>query len=98
MTRDEIIARIKACEDAIRAEGVSHLALFGSRARGDNRPDSDVDVLIDVPSDAPFSLIELSSVGLIVEDVTGLASTVVIQSDLPDHFRKRIEPDVVRVF
>jgi uncharacterized protein len=47
MTRDEIIARLKAHEAEIKAEGVVHLALFGSRARGDARPDSDLDVLIE---------------------------------------------------
>jgi predicted nucleotidyltransferase len=34
MTRDEIIARLKAHETEIKAEGVVYLALFGSRARG----------------------------------------------------------------
>ena len=29
------------------------IVLFGSRARGDNRPDSDVDLLVIAPSDEP---------------------------------------------
>lgn len=29
--------------------GVTGLCLFGSMARGDNRPDSDVDILVDMP-------------------------------------------------
>lgn len=29
--------------------GVTGLCLFGSVARGDNRPDSDVDILVDMP-------------------------------------------------
>jgi uncharacterized protein len=34
------------------ARGVSHAALFGSRARGDNRPDSDIDIMIEIDPDA----------------------------------------------
>ena len=35
-----------------RAGGVTHAALFGSRARGDKRPDSDTDILIEVDPEA----------------------------------------------
>src|SRR3954471_15478149 len=45
--RQEIIDRLRQNEAALRARGVSHAALFGSRARGDNRPDSDIDIMIE---------------------------------------------------
>jgi uncharacterized protein len=60
MTRDEIIARIRANESALRAKGVAHLAIFGSRARGAARSDSDLDVLIDIAAGQRFSLLNLS--------------------------------------
>jgi len=34
----EIIATLRQSELTLRARGVSRIALFGSRARGDNRP------------------------------------------------------------
>jgi hypothetical protein len=46
LTRDVAMARLAAAEPAIRALGVARLALFGSVARDEARPDSDVDVLV----------------------------------------------------
>ena len=55
MTRDQIIAKLRETAPALRAEGVTKLAIFGSRSRGDASPDSDLDVLIEVDPAAPFS-------------------------------------------
>ena len=46
MRRDEVIARLKATEPALRGFGVAALYLFGSHARGDARPDSDWDIAV----------------------------------------------------
>ena len=58
MTRQEIIARLREHEAALRARGVVHAALFGSRARGDARPDSDTDIMIEIDPDAPVGVYE----------------------------------------
>jgi predicted nucleotidyltransferase len=52
MTREDIIARLRANETELRARGVAHAALFGSRARGDARPDSDTDIMVEIDPDA----------------------------------------------
>jgi uncharacterized protein len=41
MDKAAILARLQEHEPASRERGVTHAAIFGSRARGDNRPDSD---------------------------------------------------------
>jgi len=46
LTREQAIQRLVASEPEIRALGVERLALFGSVLRGDARPDSDVDLLV----------------------------------------------------
>jgi predicted nucleotidyltransferase len=47
LTRDQAIRCLLAAEPEIRALGVSRLALFGSVLRGEARPDSDVDILVE---------------------------------------------------
>lgn len=46
-TRSDVINRLREIEAEIRALGVRRLALFGSFARSEPRPDSDVDVLVE---------------------------------------------------
>jgi predicted nucleotidyltransferase len=47
LKREEIISRLQENEAALRARGVAHAALFGSRARGDHQPQSDTDIMIE---------------------------------------------------
>ncbi len=56
MERHEILDRLRANESALRELGVTHAAVFGSRARGDNRPGSDTDIMIDVDPAAHISV------------------------------------------
>ena len=56
MNRQEIIARLRENEAELRARGVVHAALFGSRARDDARPDSDTDIMIEIDPTARVTL------------------------------------------
>ena len=56
MNRQEILDRLRDNERALRARGVMHAALFGSRARGDDRPDSDTDIMIEVAPDVRMTV------------------------------------------
>ena len=98
MTRDDIIAAIRKNADAIKAEGVTKLAIFGSRVRGDNRPDSDIDVLIEIEPDRSFSLLNLIDVEHIIGDATGLQAQATMRRSLLPRFAQRIADDIVEVF
>jgi predicted nucleotidyltransferase len=58
MKREEIIARLRENEAVLRKRGVAHAALFGSRARGDQGPESDTDILIEFDPAARITLFD----------------------------------------
>ena len=58
MDKDAIIARLRLAQDELRARGVAPAALFGSRARGDHRPDSDTDIMIEIDPNAEISIFD----------------------------------------
>ena len=97
MTRDEIIAKLKEAAPALRAEGVKKLAIFGSRARGDAREDSDLDVLIDV-DDAKFSGLSIVGVQHIIKQATGIETQAEMRRSIEPRFARRIADDVIEVF
>jgi len=58
--RERVIALLRAHAEDIRGRGVTRLALFGSTARGEARPSSDIDLLIEVDPHARFTLVDLA--------------------------------------
>jgi hypothetical protein len=79
LTRDELVSELRALRPDFAGQGVVHMTLFGSRARGDNLPHSDVDLMIEVDAGRKFSLVELSHVSLMVEDRFGLPAGIVMR-------------------
>lgn len=60
--------QISAEEPRLRRLGIQHLAVFGSVARGDNRPDSDIDIAVEIMPGHSFSLFRLEEARLMLED------------------------------
>src|SRR5262245_64945832 len=98
MQRNELVAKIKVLQPRLEAEGVDHVALFGSRARGDNKPASDVDLLLEVDPARLFSLLDLIGVEHLVEEATGISANALMRRSLKRDFATAIAKDIVEVF
>lgn len=98
LDRQEIETRIRALQDRLASEGVTHVAMFGSRARGDHRPESDLDVLIEVEDGRPFSVLDLVGVQHIIGDHLGIQVNATMRRSLQPRFRKEIAPDVRDIY
>jgi predicted nucleotidyltransferase len=94
ITVREIVSRLRKIEPVIRAAGVTGLALFGSRARGDARRDSDLDVLVDATPRGGSPPFDLFKVMHLIENATGLRPQVAMR----DLLKPRIADDLTEVF
>ncbi len=54
MTRDELLARLRELKPWLEEQGIVNVRLFGSYARDEAGPDSDVDLLVDIAKPLGF--------------------------------------------
>jgi hypothetical protein len=98
--RLQVPAEIKPLIDEIKVRlNPDSIWLFGSRARGDNRPDSDWDILVALPDDAEPELLD-PNVGWTIQNEVGIPATILstTSSALADSWdsRNTIAYDVAR--
>jgi hypothetical protein len=99
MNRADVIARLKARETDLKSKGVAGLFLFGSYARDEARPDSDVDVFIDKTPGRRFGLHELmGSYRVLQEALPGIEVGFGTRQGLSKYIRYDVEREAIRVF
>jgi uncharacterized protein len=98
MDRDAIIARLRENETALRAKGVTRAAVFGSRARGDQRPDSDIDIMIELDPDARITIFDYSGLKTYIGELFDLPVDVVDRDGLKPDLRPAVAVDAVYAF
>ncbi|WP_366112823.1 nucleotidyltransferase family protein [Bradyrhizobium sp.] len=93
-----MIAKLREIAPAIKALGVTRLAIFGSRARGDARADSDLDILVDRTTRGERPSFDLFKVQHLIEDATEIPTQVTVRDLLKPRVAERIADDVIEVF
>jgi uncharacterized protein len=100
MRRDDVIARLRATEPALRALGVAGLYLFGSHVRDEAAPDSDVDVFVDPVSEDDFGFLPYMDAYRALQGAFGHRVDIgySTRSGLSPYVRKDVERDALRIF
>jgi predicted nucleotidyltransferase len=97
MERDDALRKLKRHEAELKQLGVEHLFLFGSTARGEARPDSDVDLFFDHPLGS-LGLYELMDVKERAAEILGCKTDIMTRRSLHRVLRRDIEASALQVF
>ncbi|MFP3542571.1 nucleotidyltransferase domain-containing protein [Rhizobium sp. SIMBA_035] len=93
-----VITKLREHEDELRAAGAEHLSVFGSVARGEATPESDLDILVKLSDPIMKSGLDYFSAIANLEDriteITGFHKVDVIAEPLQkERFRLNVEQD-----
>ena len=98
MDRSALIEILRSYDAALRENGATGLFIFGSRARGTHRPDSDVDLFIDYnPATRIPNMFRLMQLEDGISVALGVPVTITTRAALHPLMRDSIERDAVRV-
>jgi predicted nucleotidyltransferase len=95
LTKDQVAERLAAHTEELRSLGVRSLDLFGSTARGDARPDSDVDLLVEF-NEVP-GLVGYVRIQHRLQEILGRRVDLVMASGLKPRLRERVLSEARRV-
>lgn len=76
---------------------MTHAALFGSTARGEERPDSDIDVMVEIDPEAHRGMDLFDYIGIVhvIEDLFPTRVDVFSRFSMKEHVRPSAERDAV---
>jgi uncharacterized protein len=98
MDKRDILATLREHEAALKAQGVTHAALFGSRARGDAEPDSDIDIMIELDPAARVTMFDYVDIKEFIEGLFREPVDVVNRDGLKPLVRPQAAADAIYAF
>ena len=98
MTRDDAIAILRAHQDELKAAGVRSLRMFGSMARDDAGPESDVDLEAAFENASELTLLDLVRLERHLSGLLGRKVELIQQRAFKDGIRERVEAEAVLAF
>ena len=97
-SRDETLRSLRQNADEIRRYGATAMFLFGSTARNQTRPDSDVDLFIDYNPDGSFTFVQWSRLEEYLGQLLGRDVDLMTRNSLHPRLKERIERSSIQVF
>jgi predicted nucleotidyltransferase len=98
MNAQDVLATLRRYEDALHERGVRHAALFGSMARGDSHPGSDIDILVEFDPDARVTVFDYAGVKEFIAGLFSHPVDVIDREGLKPHLRQSSARDAVYAF
>ena len=97
-SRDEVLARLRQHEVAIRRFGATAMYLFGSAARDEMTDASDVDLFVDYIRDGSLDYFSLCRIEVLARGALGRNVDLTMRDGLRPRLRERIERSSIRLF
>jgi predicted nucleotidyltransferase len=98
MKLEQALLKLRQAETGLRAKGIRHAALFGSVARGESRPDGDIDILIDFDPAAGVTIFDYVALKHSIASLFDGPVDVIDREALKPHLREPVARDLVYAF
>ncbi|WP_430913144.1 nucleotidyltransferase family protein [Methylobacterium sp. sgz302541] len=98
MSPSDVIAILRRHQADLRDRGVRHAALFGSTARGENAPQSDIDILVEIDQDRVRDVYDYTGLIAYIGDLFPVVVDVANRDALTAHVREGAERDAIHAF
>ena len=95
MQREIVLSLIRENRDKIKSFGVESLAVFGSVARGEASPESDVDILVTFYGPATFD--QYMELKFFLEELLGRPVDLVTRKALKPQVQTQVEREAIYV-
>lgn len=94
----EVLQILRTAAPSLRELGVRHLSLFGSTARGTQRPDSDIDLLLDLDDQRRIDLLDYAGIIAEIQKLVPQRVNAALRKTLKSHVARNVALDEIHVF
>jgi len=98
MDRERVVQTLRSHEPELRAAGIVHLRVFGSVARGEASPYSDIDLMADLDGSKKFSLLDMTGLENRLSDILQVRVDLTLSKSVGEPIRRSAEREAVLAF
>lgn len=98
ITASEVIETLRSRQQMLERAGVVRLSLFGSVARNEAGPESDIDLAAELDTEAEFDLIDLVRLERQFGELFGRPVQILTEPIRKERLRNNVERDRIRAF